>query len=442
MSKVGLLGGSNSIIKDGFIKGLNLTGINDIHEMALGGSSSIQNLAKLVQNFSSLKEYDCVITESNVNDIHAHNVATSLEQILLQIDDLYQHLSYLSIPVIVLILPTFDRFRNISEINGRHKENCERFGFHLLNVVDVLEPYKSQFCLMKDDLHPNVSLMQYIGYKVSEYINSGLEKNSVAHNHDTVRLSYTYISAKCIFLGDPEVKSKSNSKFKARYVEILSPLQVSNNFEGFTIAAIETWCDKNSKLKIINGRRAIIKCCNSNLIFNELNQELIIDEKTFFDCGNLEVETEKTMNIRVDSSFIGKPLVSGILLRDDSINRPLPNHDFKGVVDINFILKDIPTIINIAESETRNLVSLFNNLINLGHYRAALELIRYEKDRHLLPPIIRAFERLKVENVHLAHEFIKQALVLNPDGKIVRDKLRYIKTRINDLEQNRENAYL
>lgn len=65
--KICLLGGSNSIIKNGLSFGL--CGQDDL-QLAIGASASLQNIHAITSNQSEIEGCDFIVNESNVNDIY------------------------------------------------------------------------------------------------------------------------------------------------------------------------------------------------------------------------------------------------------------------------------------------------------------------------------------------------------------------------------------
>ena len=82
MSKynVVLLGGSNSMMKNGIKSGLEQDNVH-LTNLALGASGSLQYLyeLKLPRNQKAIMEADTIITESNINDIENLNAYAKLK---------------------------------------------------------------------------------------------------------------------------------------------------------------------------------------------------------------------------------------------------------------------------------------------------------------------------------------------------------------------------
>lgn len=103
-SSFGLLGGSNSILKNGLSKGLNSR--VKLKNYALGASSSLQNLHSLIRYTEEIDTLDVIFSESNVNDFHSAWLAKiNISVVLKNIDRYYQELNFVCQNVVVLVLP-------------------------------------------------------------------------------------------------------------------------------------------------------------------------------------------------------------------------------------------------------------------------------------------------------------------------------------------------
>ncbi len=62
-----LLGGSNSVVKNGLRVGLEQKNVT-LHNFSLGLSSSLQNLYELIRQEKIISKADFIVSESNIND--------------------------------------------------------------------------------------------------------------------------------------------------------------------------------------------------------------------------------------------------------------------------------------------------------------------------------------------------------------------------------------
>ena len=118
-SSFGLLGGSNSILKNGLSKGLS-TSVKLIN-FALGASSSLQNLHSLIRYAEEIGTLDVIFSESNVNDFHsAWLTEINISVVLKNIDRYYQELNFACQNVVVLVLPLVSCCDIAKAINKQH----------------------------------------------------------------------------------------------------------------------------------------------------------------------------------------------------------------------------------------------------------------------------------------------------------------------------------
>ncbi|MBK1971770.1 hypothetical protein [Campylobacter sp. TTU_617] len=135
-----LLGGSAFVMVNGIQVGLRKKGFK-VTNLALGGTSALQNLYELKRNYEILKNANLVITTSNVNDIGLYNDINRLKYSFEIINWFYKELFYLNKKIIVFISPiSLPSFNNIciKSINNFHKKLANKYGF---NVIDLQEFY-------------------------------------------------------------------------------------------------------------------------------------------------------------------------------------------------------------------------------------------------------------------------------------------------------------
>ena len=208
--KITLLGGSNSILKSGFITGLKEE--NEVLELALGATTSLQNLNSVIRHNKQILTTKIIITESNVNDIHAtHRNIVPINIIIKNIDNYYYELSKLNINVIVLLLPLNTKiFKNYSIINNCHIYNCNIYGF---GVIDLSSKFELQENFLKDILHINLKLIQDLGYRISSsinYINTIIN----SENHHYCKSKNQTLKSATQYINIPFNKALKNSTLK------------------------------------------------------------------------------------------------------------------------------------------------------------------------------------------------------------------------------------
>ncbi|EOH9361635.1 hypothetical protein ACMEET_001520, partial [Campylobacter jejuni] len=144
-----LLGGSNSVMVNGLQKGLKEgiekfnTTVNKEQEklkfynLALGASSSLQNLYELKRNRNRtiLKNAKLIISESNINDSWSYNNF----EIYGIIESFFTELSCLNSKILILILPFFNY--NSKVINQIHKKLALKFNFNIIDINNYYEKF-------------------------------------------------------------------------------------------------------------------------------------------------------------------------------------------------------------------------------------------------------------------------------------------------------------
>ncbi|MGP5685813.1 hypothetical protein ACTXOU_07580 [Psychrobacter glacincola] len=433
MGKIALLGGSNSIIKNGLRSGIEagLSSELSLDSFALGATTSSQNLYEVIKNFDSLEHYDYVITESNVNDIHALHTILPLEKVILQINDYYQNLSLLSVPVITLILPTSNKFSKSEEINDCHIYNCHKFGFNYINLCEKFGVYQNDPSIMSDHLHPNVALMKLIGYRLGKELNHNFKDMLPLHDLDIKTSSprYKYVSPN-EFFSQTVSRNKVNSLFNESCYFITKAQQVNPIFNGWEIFGIGTWCDKPAKIKFQNSSSSIIKAFNVNNAFNTFSERLIINDTLVITPKPNSEVNDFSLNVNKKGIFLGDVLFTGFLLKDSSKYGD-KLHKRMSVIDLSSILDDIEMVLGVVDEQSTNKALLFKNLVKHGFYMSALELIKYDNSKHFVSECVEIFHKLKTTDKLIAYEFIKQAQLLNPENLSINNKVQEVLTKIN-----------
>ena len=285
MKTITLLGGSNSIHKNGMYKFLNKK--TKLFSFALGASSSLQNLYELVRNREVISQSDLVISESNVNDFHNYNmIGTSLNVIDKNIKRLYKHLAACEVKVMVVLLPLqTKKFKDAEKINLIHVKYIEQFG---LNYVDMHTYYKENELgelLYFDNLdHPLDGVM----YQLAE---------SIVNTIDSMRLpskikdftSYSVFK----FSESFDTRIKQNSLFCEAVFEVNNKYKLPPELINKEIAGMHAWSDGNSVVKIQASGHKWARGTNSEVQFHDLNQPIIIEKDTYICKGQ---ESECTEN--------------------------------------------------------------------------------------------------------------------------------------------------
>lgn len=323
MIDVILLGGSNSVVKNGLRIGLENKDIT-LHNYALGLSTSLQNLYELIRHENTINKSDFIISESNINDYLS---PMSLNIILRNIDYFYEELYKANKITIVLILPIPACNDKSKAINEAHRKNCAYYGFNLIdvdlyyqknNLYDFDQNYK---------FHPMPLAMQELG------------KSIVKNLHNFKKSKENIICSKRkfhIFAPSNLAKIEHKNSFfceKTTRIKASEKVIFPKELKGCQILGIHTWNHTSSSthaissISIENSSFELVK--NFGLIntFQDIqNEKAICDEQTFLyvntqiikqseESSGLNMANEKTLRLNyVD-------LIGILLLENDSDKR-------------------------------------------------------------------------------------------------------------------------
>ncbi|MCV3422608.1 SGNH/GDSL hydrolase family protein [Campylobacter lari] len=323
MMDVILLGGSNSVVKNGLRIGLENKDIT-LHNYALGLSTSLQNLYELIRHENTINKSDFIISESNINDYLS---PMSLNIILRNIDYFYEELYKANKTTIVLILPIPACNDKSKAINEAHRKNCAYYGF---NLIDVDLYYQKNILYDFDQnykFHPMPLAMQKLGKNIIKNLHSFKKSKeniicSKRKYHIFTPSNLTKIEYKNSFFCEKTTRIKASEK-------VIFPKEL----KGCQILGIHTWNHTSSSthaissISIENSSFKLVK--NFGLIntFQDIqNEKAICDEQTFLyvntqiikqseESSGLSIANEKTLRLNyVD-------LIGILLLENDSNKR-------------------------------------------------------------------------------------------------------------------------
>lgn len=322
LRKVTLLGGSNSIHKNGMYKFLHQN--TELTSLALGASSSLQNLYEVIRNGEVISQSDLIINESNVNDFHNHNIiGTTLSVIEKNIKRLYRRLASCGTKVIVVLLPLqTKRFNHADVINLIHLKYIEEFG---LNYIDMHAYYKENELselLYFDNLdHPLDGVM----YQLAESIIKNIDMmNSSPNIEDNTNYSIFKLSERF------HTSIKKNSLFRESVCEVDSKIKLPSKLINKKILGIHSWSDGNCVIKIQNSEQKWARGNNSEVQFHDLNQQLTIKNDTFL-CKGIHSEcTENSIRYpEKANSIIHNPKVIALFMIDEGSENKEDNESKK-----------------------------------------------------------------------------------------------------------------
>ncbi|AJC85835.1 SGNH/GDSL hydrolase family protein [Campylobacter sp. RM16704] len=342
-----LLGGSNSVVKNGLRIGLEDKDIT-LCNYALGLSTSLQNLYELIRHRENIYKSDYIISESNINDYLS---PMNLKVILRNIDYFYEELYKANKTTIVLILPIPACNDKSKAINETHRKNCAYYGFNLIdvdlyyqknNLYDFDQNYK---------FHPMPLAMQELGKNIIKNLHTfkKSKENITCSNKEFYVFTPSNLSKiehKNSFFCEKVVRIKANEK-------IIFPKELNN----YQILGIHTWNQTNltthtiSSISIKNSSFDLTK--NFGLIntFQDIqNEKAFCDEQTFL-CVNTQItkQSEESSGLSLANENIPRldyvDLIGILLVKKESNEKNeykiTPSH-YHHIMDANEIL--IPPI--------------------------------------------------------------------------------------------------
>lgn len=318
-----LLGGSNSVVKNGLRVGLEDKDIT-LHNYALGLSSSLQNLYELIRHKQTIQKSNFLISESNINDYLS---PISLKIILRNIDYFYEELYKANKTTIVLILPIPACNDKSKAINETHRKNCAYYGFNVIDV-DVYFHQNNLYAFSKNyNFHPMPLAMQELGKNIIKNLKTF--KKSKENIPCSKRNFFIYFPSNF-----PKICHK-NSFFceEIRRINSKEKLIFPKEFIGNQILGIHTWNHTSSSthsissISIENSSFKLVK--NFALIntFQDIqNEKAICDEQSYFYVNSQIIkQSEESSGISVNEKTPRLDYVDlvGILLLKNDDNKQI-----------------------------------------------------------------------------------------------------------------------
>ncbi|EAI2880347.1 hypothetical protein E2509_06120, partial [Campylobacter jejuni] len=357
-----LLGGSNSVMTNGLQKGLR-EGIKkynknipsggelEFYNFALGASNTPQKILAICENHKILKQTNCIIIETNINDYDMFARSNfDIKNINYQVELLCKLLANLNTKIVFILLPlkVFNEKdkEKLQIINTLTKNKIFKYNF---NCVDMQKYYEQRnlndFFATNDPYHQLHSIMQKIGKNIIKNLNN-FKNNSLQNNYELPK--FLVKSPPEIFNLEKEfeIKELKNSLFNKKIYKLDNTIKLKfkTHFKGYTIVAIAmchnfekldpfiftSFILKNKKTKIVKRMRS------SHYIVHSLNNEFIIDDESFmyFNLYN-EKSTEGSVWIPANNTYKNNIFhcgLSSFLLAKFDKNRMI-NIDFEALIN-------------------------------------------------------------------------------------------------------------
>ena len=281
MKNIVLLGGSNSVMVNGLQKGLREYA--NVTNLALGGSTSIQNLYELYRprNQESIQNADLIITESNINELHQHlNIREQLDIniIFRNIQYLYSSLYHLKKPVCIILLPTFHQNMYMI-INNMHKYLANFYGFYIISLHDYYKEHHIIEFGNKFGHHQLNVVNRMLGRYISKNINSFMPSNKKLE----------------INMPDFQIVTPENMECNS----ILTIFKPKNSVFNETIYRLKN----NDILKFINHCGYKIIGIHSWLLEDNGEITKLPVDKAQFQCGSISIATNEGMTVKSTSKL-------------------------------------------------------------------------------------------------------------------------------------------
>ncbi|MDD6055035.1 MAG: hypothetical protein PUB96_00585 [Helicobacteraceae bacterium] len=334
MANIVLFGGSNSLLLDGFQKGIKDELLNsnkklELVNLALGGCGSTQILFELVRdkNKKIINEAEYIIIESNINDIHNAQELILLQDIVKLHVWICEILYRLNKKVIFLILPLCAEYKNTILIENLSRIYANYYGF---NVIDMARVYRQnelfEVFATNDVLHQLSALMAEIGRVIIRNLDKFLPTKSCVLNH--ILPEFKTIEPQEFIGGELKFKHCKNSFYEEKVYMLTKDTkwQFPLKCKGYSLLGVLLW-NKDAleydycSYVLCNANKEIVKGYRDGyMIFQELFCPLNLDENSFiyYNSKNLPLSEpskwlKRGANIK---KLVAKNIKKGVNARD------------------------------------------------------------------------------------------------------------------------------
>jgi tetratricopeptide (TPR) repeat protein len=399
-----LLGGSNSVLQNGIASGLSQK--SQLINLALGASSSLQNLYEIIRNKTIIDNADLIISESNINDYHVNGLKDSLvpiETVLSNIDKLYSVLSGYINKTIIILYPMCLDFKNKNLIYRRHLANINKYSF---SYIDLHETFERQGFIetlnQGPDDHPYSQMMSELGKLIVD------RKEDIYFKSSPAECSLDTFS---VWKPKHNNITKENSKFCENIAVLRGDEQahLPESLIGWDIIAAHCWNgDEASKFTMVEGTSLAIetlegryiKPFNTECQFHDFYKPITITPKTKLYPTSDDI-TEKSIRARYSVSSKELRIVALFLIKK------CKSSDIK-------IYNDIQT--------SGNKIQLFDGMISA----VMLSIIQHNKisqnDNNQLIAMLGEFAiELQEKNIDMACKLMHKAHQLRPTDSVIKE---------------------
>ncbi|TQR27243.1 hypothetical protein DMB91_04400 [Campylobacter sp. MIT 97-5078] len=220
----------------------------EFYNLALGGSTALQNLYEIIRHKELLKNTELIITESNVNELHEVFVHCdlSISNIYRDICWLYKHLASLNKKILVLYLAEYFIKDNSphNTINYIHKKLCLEYGLNFVDMRKYFEKHHLEEFGRRFDggIHQFEFIMRELGKNIIQSIqNFKLPKTDFCNDNPSFKIC-TPKDMK-IICGELIKTNMKNSMYDEDIYRINSNtrLKFTQQFNNCTLLGIHSW---------------------------------------------------------------------------------------------------------------------------------------------------------------------------------------------------------
>ncbi|MDJ0390422.1 SGNH/GDSL hydrolase family protein [Roseomonas sp. E05] len=209
-----VLGTSNCIISDSFIKYFEKFAGYRIENRSIGASSNSVGLYIL----ETLKDrkFDFAILDYEINDtgVLGRGLKTA-DDIRENIRSIVAITRSMGCTPILTIIPSYGTLQNVSEVERAHLDVCRQEGVHFLNVADLFREALKQGlttrdALMRDSAHMSARVTPLIGEVLAKGLQNILATAAEPKNHRTAVRKMRSIPAAAVFAPQALIERRSS----------------------------------------------------------------------------------------------------------------------------------------------------------------------------------------------------------------------------------------
>lgn len=288
-----LLGGSNSVLKNGLKNGL---GKGALANYSLGNSTSLQNLYELIRHEKDIQNAKLIVSESNVNDILSLQNSNAKPDIIHNnIALFYETLSCFSQKVIVLILPLANS-QKYEFVNEWHRKNISKYGFNFIDLDKYFTQNRLKDFYAPFGSHPLPKAMELLGKNILAQIQN-------LSNHIKNEGSNKFKVLKPLDSTKPlKLIKKENSAFCEEAFRLVDSICLQKDFKGYKLLGIHSWNEEEkgvasfkeqySNLNLSNKDKSLNLKIQTLNCFYDLNEDFIVDEQSLISTFKQKAKNE------------------------------------------------------------------------------------------------------------------------------------------------------